>query len=78
MPTLVDLISVDLDRVVVNRTDLMGPFNFVLDFASATDTAASGPTIFDALRDQLGLQLRATSGPIEVLVIDSVERPSQN
>lgn len=78
MSALIDLISVDLDRVVVDRTGFTSPFNFVLDFAPASDPAASGPTIFDALRDQLGLQLRSTSGPIDVLVIDRVEQPSQN
>ena len=78
MAALIDLISVDLDRVVLDRTGFTSPFNFVLDFAPTSDPAASGPTIFDAMQDQLGLQLRSTSGPIEILVIDRVERPSQN
>jgi uncharacterized protein (TIGR03435 family) len=78
MSGLIDVISVDLDRVVLDRTGFTSPFNFVLDFAPASDPAASGPAIFDAVRDQLGLQLRSTSGPIDVLVIDHVERPSQN
>jgi uncharacterized protein (TIGR03435 family) len=75
---LIDMISVDLDSIVLDRTDFTSPFNFVLDFAPASDPAASGPTIFDALREQLGLHLRLTSGPVDVLVIDRVERPSQN
>lgn len=78
VPALIDFISVDVDRVVVNRTEFTTPLNFVLDFAAVSDPAASGPTIFDAVQDQLGLELRPTSGPIDVLVIESVERPAQN
>ena len=36
------------------------------------------PSIFDALKDQLGLMLTPQKGPVEILVIDSVERPSEN
>jgi uncharacterized protein (TIGR03435 family) len=39
---------------------------------------APGPSVFEALQDQLGLRLEATKGPVEVLVIDSVQRPSEN
>lgn len=73
--TLTDLIAVDLDRVVLDRTGFSAPFNFVMDFAPVSDPAASGPRIVDALRDQLGLELRSTSGPIDVFVIDHVEQP---
>jgi uncharacterized protein (TIGR03435 family) len=37
-----------------------------------------GPTFLDAMRDQLGLKLESTKGPIQVLVIDHVEMPSEN
>jgi uncharacterized protein (TIGR03435 family) len=36
------------------------------------------PSIFDAVKDQLGLQLTARKGPVEILVIDRVEKPSEN
>jgi bla regulator protein blaR1 len=39
---------------------------------------ASGPSIFTALQEQLGLRLEATKAPAEALTIDHVERPSEN
>ena len=41
-------------------------------------TIPDGRSIFTALREQLGLHLEAQRGPVEVLVIDSVEKPSDN
>ena len=45
---------------------------------SAPPTDNQGPSIFSAIQEQLGLKLESTKGPVEVLVIDHVEKPSAN
>lgn len=61
-------------RVGLDRTGLRGSFDLELEWA-ANDEA---PSMFTALQEQLGLKLEATTGPVEVLVIDRVERPTEN
>lgn len=77
-----------LDRPVVDRTGLMGRYDFNLEWApdesqfggdvgaAPSDTAA--PPFFTAIQQQLGLRLEATRGPIETIVVDHAERPSAN
>jgi uncharacterized protein (TIGR03435 family) len=81
-----------LDRAVVNRTGLVGIFDIHLSYAS--DGAVSGdgtpdspvgvaptpdgPSVFSAVQDQLGLKLSPDKGSVDVLVIDSIGRPSEN
>jgi uncharacterized protein (TIGR03435 family) len=77
------LLSNEVGRTVVDKTGLTGSYDITLTWmpamASAADTdAASGPTIFTALEEQLGLKLMPAKGPVQVLVIDSVEKPSEN
>ena len=75
-----------VDRPVLDRTGVDGTFDFSLEWSPAPDSAqpigpppvATGPTFLEALQEQLGLKLISTTGPVEVLVIDHVERPSQN
>jgi bla regulator protein blaR1 len=75
-----------LQRPVVNNTGLEGNFDFKLEWTPDPGTSApdgqpvdtSGPSIFSALQEQLGLRLEATKGPVDVLVIDHVDKPSGN
>ncbi len=79
--------SAGLDRQVFDNTGLTGNYDFTLTYepmghASASLDSASEaqarPSIFTALQEQLGLKLQPTTGPLDTLVIDHVERPSDN
>jgi uncharacterized protein (TIGR03435 family) len=69
-----------LGRDVVDKTNLQGRYNISLKFApdDAQGGAGDGPSIFTALQEQLGLKLVAGKGPVETLVVDQVEKPSEN
>jgi uncharacterized protein (TIGR03435 family) len=74
-----------VDRAVIDRTGLDGQFDFSLEFAIPVASAetqptvdVSGPSLATALREQLGLKLESTRGPVDVLVIDRVERPTSD
>lgn len=68
----------DLNRLVVDATGLKGRYDFTLDWMPPSEADNSGPSLFTALADQLGLRLVSTTGPVKVLVIDHIERPSAN
>jgi uncharacterized protein (TIGR03435 family) len=66
-----------VSRPVIDETGMMGNYDFVLEWAlDPSDT--SGPGFQEALQNQLGLKLVPEKGPVEILVIDHVERPSAN
>lgn len=73
-------------RVLLDQTGLTGKYTFELkwapqhlsDAASSSDTIGPEPSLFTALQEQLGLRLESTKAPVDVLVIDHVERPSPN
>jgi uncharacterized protein (TIGR03435 family) len=73
-----------LDRPLIDRTNLTRAYDFDLAFIEEVDPEIAGrlpsihPTIFEALRDQLGLRLDARRGPVEILVIDRTARPGEN
>ena len=93
MTGLAGFLQTLLGDVVLDKTGLTANYDFKLTWApdeaqagkpgaqgvaAANGVEESGPSIFTALQEQLGLKLEATKGPVEALVIDRVERPSEN
>jgi uncharacterized protein (TIGR03435 family) len=84
--------SAVLDRPVVDKTGLPGRYDFTLTWTPddsqfrsfgvrmppPSADANAPPVLFTAIQEQLGLKLESTNAPVEVLVIDRVERPSEN
>lgn len=76
------LLGNEVDRLVVDKTGLGGHYDLTLDWVhdapeESADTP-SGPTVFTALEEQLGLKLEPAKGPVPVLVIDSAEKPGED
>ena len=73
-----EVLSPEAGRLVVDGTGLDGAFDFDLDFipAAAKESAVSADAVSltTALQEQLGLRLDSQRGPVEVLVIESVQR----
>jgi uncharacterized protein (TIGR03435 family) len=81
-----------LDRPVVDRTGLPGRYDFTLTWTPdesqfgglgvrvppPSGDANAAPGLFTAIQEQLGLKIESTRAPVEVLVIDRVEKPSEN
>jgi uncharacterized protein (TIGR03435 family) len=81
--SLADYLSRFVGRIVVDKTGLADKkYDFTLDWASDLQSeqadADAGPSIFTALQEQLGLKLIPAKGPVKILVIDHMERPSAN
>jgi uncharacterized protein (TIGR03435 family) len=62
-------------RPVVDRTGLSGRFDFTLTWAPEGSADTDAPSIFTAVQEQLGLKLEPARGPVDVLVVDSAQRP---
>jgi len=87
--TLSQFLSMQLGRTVVDRTGVSGAYDVTLTWTPDTNAiqtspddpraaASSGPSIFTALQEQLGLKLVSRRGPVETIVIDRAERPTEN
>ena len=75
-----------VDRPVIDRTELTGSFDVILEFvlgwpapgAAAGSLPADWSSLFTTLQQQLGLKLEAAREPVEALVVERAERPSEN
>lgn len=69
-------------RPAVDQTGLAGRYDFQMkwtaDESKAPADGSAPPGLFTAIQEQLGLKLEPAKAPVEVLIIDSVERPSEN
>jgi uncharacterized protein (TIGR03435 family) len=74
-------LSTAVDRIVQDRTGFAGGFDFELSWSggglrSTAATAGDLPSVFTAVQEQLGLKLEPSRGPVDVLVVDAVRRPT--
>ena len=83
------MLSQAAQRIVIDQTGLNGGFDIDLTFlpdrmptgapppgVTMPNIDPNGPSLFTALQEQLGLKLESQRAPVEVLVIDHVERPT--
>jgi bla regulator protein BlaR1 len=87
MDIFTDLLATVLKRRVIDKTGFAGNFDVSLRWTpdqvpvgnpAAPSADTGGPSIFTAIQEQLGLKLESDKGPVDVLVIDNLERPSEN
>jgi uncharacterized protein (TIGR03435 family) len=73
-------LSFELDRIVLDETGLKGKYDLTLKWTPDEERGAAdaGPSIFTAVQEQLGLRLKSTTGPVDTIVVDHIERPSPN
>ena len=89
MPQFAEILSRRLSYPVLDRTGLAGAYRVTLEWAAENKAIKPGkigeakpdpdrPSIFTALRDQMGLRLQARKAPVEIFVIDHIETPTAN
>lgn len=77
---LANALAMQLERSVVDKTGLTGVYTLQLRWAPNPEAADADnlPSLFTALQEQLGLRLQPSRGPVKVLVIDHIDRPTAN
>ena len=78
IPRLAEILSGATGKIVMNETALTGEYDFTLEWVQDLDSEAAGPSLTTALREQLGLRLDPANRAVEVIVIDGIDRPSEN
>jgi uncharacterized protein (TIGR03435 family) len=74
---LATLLSERLERPILDRTGITGEFDIALEW-TPDESPEAGASIFTAIQEQLGLKLEAGRGPVEIIVIDRIDKPSAN
>jgi len=78
MTGLIQTLSWNVDRPIVDKTGLKGNYDFKLEWSPVEDDP-SGISLFTAIKEQLGLRFESAKGPVDVLLIDHAERvPTDN
>ena len=72
------LLGAMLQGTVEDKTGLPGRYDFTLQYTYQSTDADSYPTLTTAIQEQLGLKLERTRGPVDALVIDHIEKPTEN
>jgi len=65
-------------RVIVDATGLTGNWDLDLTFNQAQSADSDAPSLFTAVQEQLELKLDAGRAPVDVVVVDRLERPTEN
>ncbi len=82
MQRLASFLALETGSPVEDRTHMPGVYTFTLEWArddlKSSSPERALPTLFTALEEKLGLELEARRGPVDLLVADSAERPSEN
>jgi uncharacterized protein (TIGR03435 family) len=92
MSQVTAILQNSLDKPVVDQSGLSERYDFTLTFMPdpaqavllggppppGADNPDAAPDLFTAFQQQLGLRLESTKAPVEVMVIDKVEKPSEN
>jgi uncharacterized protein (TIGR03435 family) len=78
MAILASNLGNQLGRFAVDKTALTGAYDFTFEWDPDQSGGSAGPSIFTALREQLGLRLESQKGPVEILVLDNAERATEN
>jgi len=86
MSRVAGILAGTVQRAVIDKTELAGPWNLDVRFAPDQPAVVDGavvppsdaPSLFTAIQEQLGLRLARSRGPVEVLVIDRLSRPTSD
>lgn len=85
MTSIANQLAYALEATVVDKTGLTGTFDFELKWtpddappANEADSAEPNVSIFAAVQEQLGLKLQPTKGPVDTIIIDHADQPSEN